>query len=57
MVVCDITDAEPERNLRMRSDDGARRVEGAVDVAERADYLGDAGTSRSALSQMKSLLL
>jgi hypothetical protein len=40
----------------MGGDDRARGVERAVDVAERA-YLGDAGTSRSVLSQMKSLLL
>jgi hypothetical protein len=52
----DVADAQPEWNLRMRRDDRARRVEGAVNVSERA-YLGDAGTSRSALSQMKSLLL
>ena len=52
----DVADAQPERNVGMRSDDGACGVECAVDVAE-CPYLGDAGTSRSALSQMKSLLL
>ena len=52
----DVADAQPEGNLRMRRDDPARRVERAVDVSERP-YLGDAGTSSSVLSQMKSLLL
>jgi hypothetical protein len=52
----DIADAQPERNVRVGSDDGARGVERAVDVAERP-YLGDAGTRSSDLSQMKSLLL
>ena len=56
VLVGDVADAQPERDVGMRSDDGARRVERAVDVSESA-YLGDAGTSRSALSQMKSLLL
>jgi hypothetical protein len=56
--VGDVPDAEPERNLGMVRDDGPRRVECAVNVPERADYfVVCAGTSRSALSQMKSLLL
>jgi hypothetical protein len=43
----------------MARDDPARRIERAVDVAERAEgyLLTCAGTSRSVLSQMKSLLL
>ena len=54
--VGDVANAEPEGNVGVRRDDRPRRVEGAVDVSERA-YLGDAGTSSSVLSQMKSLLL
>jgi hypothetical protein len=65
-LVGDVAHAEPERDIWMARDDPARGVERAVDVAERADYAGSkdpayfvvcAGTSRSALSQMKSLLL
>ena len=41
----------------MARDDGPRRVERAVDVAENPYLLVPAGTSKSALSQMKSLLL
>ena len=56
--VGDVADAEPEGDVGMARDDAAGGVEAAVDVAERADdYLLCAGTSRSVLSQMKSLLL
>jgi hypothetical protein len=58
VIVGDVADAEPEGNVRVTGDDGARSVERAVDVAEGADYLPVcAGTSKSILSQMKSLLL
>ena len=57
--VGDVADAEPEGDVGMARDDAARGGEIAVNVAERADgYLAVcAGTSRSVLSQMKSLLL
>ena len=68
VLVRDVADTEPERNIGMARDDRARGVELAVDVAERAEAESDvagskdpayfcAGTSRSVLSQMKSLLL
>jgi hypothetical protein len=59
LIVGDVADAQPERNLGMARDDTARRIERAVDVAESAEtyLLTCAGTSRSVLSQMKSLLL
>jgi len=59
VLVGDVADAEPEGDVGMARDDAARGGEIAVDVAERADgYLAVcAGTSRSVLSQMKSLLL
>ena len=43
----------------MAGDDLAGRVERAVNVAERAEryFVAWAGTSKSVLSQMKSLLL
>jgi hypothetical protein len=64
----DVANAQPEGNAGMPRDDVARRGEVAVDVAERAEdgrsaggcdppYFVCAGTSRSVLSQMKSLLL
>jgi hypothetical protein len=56
LLVGDVAHAQPEWNAGMRRDDLPRGVERAVDVSERA-YLGDAGTSSSVLSQMKSLLL
>ena len=64
--VGDVTDAEPGGNIGMPRDDLARGAERAMDVAERAYDAGSedpayfvvwAGTSRSVLSQMKSLLL
>jgi hypothetical protein len=64
-LIRDVADAQPERNVGVPGDDGASGAERAVDVAESAelrdfprfpDYL-PAGTSRSVLSQMKSLLL
>ena len=59
VLVGDVADAEPEEEVGMARDDAARGGEIAVNVAERADgYLAVcAGTSRSVLSQMKSLLL
>ena len=69
-LVSDVADAQPERNLGMPRDDRPRGVERAVDVAEDSERYRDdagrvvavavvpgAGTSRSVLSQMKSLLL
>ena len=52
---CNVADAEPERHLGVPLHRAAHGVEVSVDVGERADYF--AGTSRSALSQMKSSLL
>ena len=66
----DVADAQPERNLRVPPDNRPRGVERAVNVSEDAEGYRDdagrvvdvavvpgAGTSRSVLSQMKSLLL
>jgi hypothetical protein len=55
----DVANTEPERDVGMACDDGARRVERAVDVAENPEryFVAWAGMSRSILSQMKSLLL
>jgi hypothetical protein len=57
-----VADAQPERDVRMPSDDPACLLESPVDVAERPKtdqpaLVVAAGTSRSALSQMKSFLL
>ena len=58
-LVGDVPDTEPERDLRVLRHDGARAVEGAVNISERAEnyFVVWPGTSRSVLSQMKSLLL
>jgi hypothetical protein len=56
-IVGDIADAQPDGDVGMFRDDRPGRVERAVNVAERAYLVVSAGTSRSALSQMKSLLL
>jgi hypothetical protein len=66
----EVSDAQPERNLGMPRDDRPRGVERAVNVAQDPEGYRDdagrvvavavvpgAGTSRSVLSQMKSLLL
>src|SRR6187399_279003 len=56
LLIGDVADAEPDCDLGVAPDDVARRVERAVDVAERAYCLVVCdGTSRSVLSQMKSL--
>jgi hypothetical protein len=58
-LVGDVADAQPEGDFGVARDDPAGGGEVAMDVAERAEgYLVVcAGTSRSVLSQMKSLLL